>query len=159
MISSSDFLLQVTAFVALLSLDISRQEARRLDILCCLKVEKKAGQEEAGPGVLYRVFQHFYAPALLSKWVRPLVMILFFGAACFSVAVVPKIGIGLDQELSMPEDSFVLKFFEFMKLYLSVGPPVYFVVNNTVGQLDLSAISDQVIQPNTAQCDQLQGDH
>ena len=70
-------------------------------------------------------------------------MILFFGAACSSLAVVPKIGIGLDQELSMPEDSFVLKFFVYMKEYLSVGPPVYFVLNNTAGHLDLT---DQSVQ-------------
>ena len=63
-----------------------------------------------------RVFEHFYAPVLLSKWVRPCVMILFFGAACTSLTCVPKIGIGLDQELSMPEDSFVLKFFVYMKV-------------------------------------------
>ena len=43
----------------------------------------------------------------------------------------------------MPEDSFVLKFFEWMKLYLSVGPPVYLVVNNTAGALDLSTVRDQ----------------
>ena len=51
--------------------------------------------------------------------------------------------IGLDQELSMPDDSFVLKFFEWMKLYLSVGPPIYLVVNNTHAQLDLSLPEDQ----------------
>jgi Niemann-Pick C1 protein len=43
----------------------------------------------------------------------------------------PRIEIGLEQELPMPDDSFVLKYFRFLKSYLSVGPPVYFVVNNT----------------------------
>ena len=65
-----------------------------------------------------RLFEHIYAPVLLSKWVRPCVMILFFGATCASLTCVPKIGIGLDQELSMPEDSFVLKFFVYMKVRL-----------------------------------------
>ena len=31
----------------------------------------------------------------------------------------------------MPDDSFVLKYFKFLKSYLAVGPPVYFVLNNT----------------------------
>jgi Niemann-Pick C1 protein len=48
-------------------------------------------------------------------------MVLFFGAACASVVCAPRIGIGLDQELSMPEDSFVLKFFIYMKVMTSVG--------------------------------------
>ena len=39
-------------------------------------------------------------------------MIIFFGWLCTSIAVVPHIEIGLDQELSMPEDSFVLKYFQ-----------------------------------------------
>jgi len=50
---------------------------------------------------------------------------------CSSVAVIPRIEIGLEQELPMPDDSFMLKYFRFLKRYLSVGPPVYFVVNNT----------------------------
>lgn len=53
-----------------------------------------------------------YVPLLLKKWVRAFVMIVFFGWICSSIAVVPHIEIGLDQELSMPEDSFVLKYFK-----------------------------------------------
>jgi Niemann-Pick C1 protein len=35
------------------------------------------------------------------------------------------------QELSMPDDSFVLKYFKYLNKYLSVGPPFYIVINNT----------------------------
>ena len=136
-----DFLLQITAFIALMKLDISRQEAKRFDIFCCFQGSKKDTKEHVS--VLYKVFEHFYAPFLLSKFVRPAVIILFLGFTCLSIATVPKVEIGLDQELSMPSDSFVLKFFEWMKLYLSVGPPVYFVVNNTAGHLDFSQHADQ----------------
>ena len=31
----------------------------------------------------------------------------------------------------MPDDSFVLKYLQFLGSFLSVGPPVYFVLNNT----------------------------
>jgi Niemann-Pick C1 protein len=31
----------------------------------------------------------------------------------------------------MPDDSFVLKYFQFLNKYLSVGPPFYIVINNT----------------------------
>ena len=87
---------------------------------------------------MYVIFRSRYGPFLMKKWVRAGVMILFFGWSCSSIAVVPKIEIGLDQEISMPDDSFVLNYFKFLKEYLSVGPPVYFVVNNTAGQVDLS---------------------
>ena len=48
------------------------------------------------------------------------------------------IEIGLDQEITMPDDSHVLKYFTHLKSYLSVGPPVYFVLNNTKYQLDFT---------------------
>ena len=120
-----DFLLQITAFIALLTLDIKRQEDQRLDILCCVKANTKGKDTKKHVPVLFKIFQHFYGPFLLHKYVRPAVMIIFLGFTCLSISVVPKIEIGLDQELSMPDDSFVLKFFEWMKLYLSVGPPIY----------------------------------
>ena len=77
-------------------------------------------------------------------------VIIFYGWLCSSLAVVPKIEIGLDQEISMPDDSFVLKYFNFLNEYLSVGksifnsilisklnccifagPPFYVVINST----------------------------
>ena len=57
----------------------------------------------------------------MKKWVRASVVIIFYGWLCSSLAVVPKIEIGLDQEISMPDDSFVLKYFNFLNEYLSVG--------------------------------------
>jgi len=131
-----DFIMQITCFVSLLSLDMMRQESNRFDIICCVRGSKK--DQEQSEGMLFRLFKHLYGPFLMKKWIRAAVMVFFFGWACSSIAVVPKIEIGLDQEISMPDNSFVLKYFTFLKEYLSVGPPVYFVVNNTNGQLDFS---------------------
>ena len=88
-----DFLLQITAFIALLTLDIKRQEDQRLDILCCVKANKKTDSKKHVP-VLFNIFQHFYGPFLLHKYVRPCVMILFLGFTCLSISVVPQIEIG-----------------------------------------------------------------
>merc|ERR1711915_1005119 len=79
----------------------------------------------------------------MNKWVRYAVMVLFMGCFCSSLIFAPKVEIGLDQEVSMPEDSFVLKYFGYLKDYLSVGPPVYFVINNTNLALDFSNEKDQ----------------
>ena len=70
-----------------------------------------AGQE----GTLYKLFKYFYAPFLMKKWVRPAVVVAFFGWLCFSLATVNKIEIGLDQEVSMPDDSYMLKYFDYMQ--------------------------------------------
>ncbi|MGH0137993.1 UNVERIFIED_CONTAM: hypothetical protein FKN15_065324 [Acipenser sinensis] len=121
-----DFLLQITCFVSLLGLDIKRQESNRLDILCCLK--QKEGTEEKSDGFLFWFFKTLYAPFILKEWVRPIVVALFVGILSFSIAVVNKVEIGLDQKLSMPDDSYVLDYFESLSTYLHSGPPVYFVV-------------------------------
>ena len=39
-----------------------------------------------------------------------------------------KLDIGLDQKLSMPEDSYLIDYFETMSESLEVGAPVYFVI-------------------------------
>ncbi|XP_036411674.1 NPC intracellular cholesterol transporter 1 [Colossoma macropomum] len=121
-----DFLLQISCFVSLLGLDIKRQERNRLDILCCIKLPET--QEEKTEGILFRFFKKVYAPFILKEWVRPLVVALFVGMLSFSIAVTDKVEIGLDQRLSMPDDSYVLDYFGNLTEYLHTGPPVYFVV-------------------------------
>uniref|UniRef100_A0A671L7D7 Niemann-Pick C1 protein-like n=1 Tax=Sinocyclocheilus anshuiensis TaxID=1608454 RepID=A0A671L7D7_9TELE len=110
-----DFLLQITCFVSLLGLDIRRQEANRPDILCCVKLSD--GQQEKSEGCLFH-------------WVRPLVVAVFVGMLSFSIAVVNKVEIGLDQRLAMPDDFYVLDYFGNLSEYLHTGPPVYFVVED-----------------------------
>lgn len=43
---------------------------------------------------------------------RAITVVIFFGWVCVSVAVSPKIEVGLDQELSMPQDSYMLDYFK-----------------------------------------------
>lgn len=135
-----DFILQITCFVGLLSLDTARQAANRFDVCCFVRGSKKDAPQGGQEGLLYRFFKSLYVPVLLSKFVRVVVMIVFFGWLCSSIAVLPHIEIGLDQELSMPEDSFVLKYFQFLNSYLCIGPPTYFVLK---GGLNFSDTSTQ----------------
>ena len=79
-------------------------------MFCCIKGTKK--DHANNEGMLYKLFKYLYAPFLMKKWIRASVVIIFFGWLCSSLAVIPKIEIGLDQEVSMPEDSFVLKYFK-----------------------------------------------
>ncbi|CAB3230600.1 unnamed protein product [Arctia plantaginis] len=130
------FLLQVTCFVALLAIDTHRQNANRFDVFCCVQGTKAETGTEIGEGGLYNVFKHVYAPFVMKREVRAAVMIIFFAWLCSSVAVAPHIEIGLDQELSMPQDSFQLKYFQFLNRYLNIGPPVFFVVTEGLDYSD-----------------------
>ncbi|VDL60820.1 unnamed protein product [Hymenolepis diminuta] len=147
-----NFLLQIFAFTALLTLDAKRMEANRLDLCYCVEMvfsseslsdeeEEDSGRETERLGKrrknkrktdkpwLYRFVAHLLAPFILSKWVRALLFISFMGWICFCIAIIPGgIQIGLDQKLSMSLDSYVLEYFEAISSMLAVGPPVYFVV-------------------------------
>ncbi|KAM4705653.1 NPC intracellular cholesterol transporter 1 [Rhinophrynus dorsalis] len=123
-----DFLLQITCFVSLLGLDIRRQEKNRLDILCCVPGCKRNSGGEKPKSWLFLFFKKIYAPVLMKDWLRPIVVSVFVGILSFSIAVVNKVEIGLDQSLSMPDDSYMLKYFGSLSEFLHTGPPVYFVV-------------------------------
>ncbi|XP_078051936.1 NPC intracellular cholesterol transporter 1 homolog 1b-like [Augochlora pura] len=74
------------------------------------------------------IFKRFYTPFIMKNPVRIIVLIIFLAMLVTHAVVLPRIAIGLEQKLSMPMDSYVLKNFEYMEDLLSMGPPVYFVL-------------------------------
>ena len=54
-------------------------------------------------------------------------MIGFTALFSWSIILTSNMTVGLDQDLSVPKDSYVLKYFDYMEKYLDVGVPVYFV--------------------------------
>ncbi|PAA93975.1 hypothetical protein BOX15_Mlig020273g3, partial [Macrostomum lignano] len=138
-----DFLLQISCFVALLSLDARRQAAGRPDVLCCLLASKdeQAAQHQQqqlpreildsnpdsaqsnsnNSGLLFQLFKRYISAVLFQSWVRPFVILLFTGWACLCLASVHNVRVGLDQELSMPEDSYVIDYFDGIKQKSMVG--------------------------------------
>ncbi|XP_015795085.1 NPC intracellular cholesterol transporter 1-like isoform X2 [Tetranychus urticae] len=141
-----DFLLQMSVFIAVLYLDLERQKSSRFDILCCFQSSKNINPDptpdDVEAGLLQKICKDHYAPFLMKDKVRLVIFISFTLWVCSSIAVVNKIEVGLDQELSMPHDSYVLKYFKAQKNDLRVGPPVYFVVG---GKFDYSEIFHQEI--------------
>ncbi|XP_074144554.1 NPC1-like intracellular cholesterol transporter 1 [Sminthopsis crassicaudata] len=124
-----DFLLQMSAFVALLSLDSKRQEASHMDICCCVGT-KKLPPSDDGESLLLRFFRKFYAPFLLHGFTRVIVLGLFMALFGASLYFMCQINVGLDQELALPEDSYLLNYFLFLNRYFEVGVPVYFVTTS-----------------------------
>uniref|UniRef100_H2Z2C6 SSD domain-containing protein n=1 Tax=Ciona savignyi TaxID=51511 RepID=H2Z2C6_CIOSA len=112
-----DFLLQITAFLAVLSIDARRTEM--------------SPSESKSKSYLENFFEKYYAPFLMNDIVRYLVvsqiMVGFAGLSCWCAVLCTRITVGLDQDLSVPKDSYVLTYFDYMEKYLDVGVPVYFV--------------------------------
>ncbi|KAF2904777.1 hypothetical protein ILUMI_01402 [Ignelater luminosus] len=133
-----DFLFQITAFVALLYLDEKRFEDNRLDLLCCVQIRKK--NVEDSPGWIQQFWAKLYTPFVMNFYMRCLIVVVFTLVLSLSISIIPNIELGLDQELSMPDDSHVLKYFKYMQELLGIGPPIYWV---TRGNLDFSNITVQ----------------
>lgn len=145
-----DFLFQITAFVALMALDQKRFESARLDLLCCFR-NKNGSSKDASHGFLETLFEKYYTPFLMAKTTRLVVVLIFLVMGCCSLIVVPSIEVGLDQELSMPKDSHIVKYFKFMADLLSMGPPVYFVLE---AGLNYQNSSDQNLICGGVLCDE-----
>ena len=138
-----DFLLQITCFISLLSLDERRRRANRMDVCCCVHLSKNGNNPsdaQQNGDRLQAFFHNKYCTFLMKRKVRYGVIVLFFGWLCLSISVIPKLQLGLDKELSMPKDSFVSKYFLYLQENLSVGPPVYFILT---GNLNFSNMDVQ----------------
>ncbi|KAL2512716.1 Patched family protein [Abeliophyllum distichum] len=130
-----DFLLQITAFVALIAFDFRRAEDRRIDCLPCIKIsgsndDPEIGSHQQKPGLLARYMKEIHAP-ILSLWgVKLVVVSVFVGFALASIALCPRIEPGLEQQIVLPKDSYLQGYFNDVSKYLRIGPPLYFVVKN-----------------------------
>ncbi|CAF0977101.1 unnamed protein product [Rotaria sordida] len=149
-----DFLLQITCFVSILSLDSKRQQSNRSDLCCCLSIKSTLTEnsiEHQSKGLLQKIFMNIWTPMVLGiSSIRAILFSLFIICTCLSLSIIHRIPIGLDQKLSMPKDSYVLDYFRGIENYLSVGPPVYFIVNQNA--IDYKKIDDQNLLCGTSGC-------
>nr|CAN75892.1 hypothetical protein VITISV_009389 [Vitis vinifera] len=107
-----DFLLQVTAFVALIVFDFLRAEDRRIDCFPCIKISSSYADSDKGigqrkPGLLARYMKEVHAP-ILSLWgVKLVVISVFVAFALASIALCTRIEPGLEQKIVLPRDSYL----------------------------------------------------
>ncbi|XP_052202284.1 uncharacterized protein LOC127808022 [Diospyros lotus] len=130
-----DFLLQITAFVALIVFDFMRAEDNRVDCFPCLKIsgshiDANEGIGHTKPGLLARYMKEVHAPILGLWWVKIVVISVFAAFALASIALCTRIEPGLEQQIVLPHDSYLQGYFNNASEYLRIGPPLYFVVKN-----------------------------
>ena len=125
-----DAALQCTMFVAALALDQRRAEANRMD---CFPVVKFAGRGTGGyhyEGRLTRFVRRWYAPFLIKQATKVCFNILFFGIFAAALALLPGMQLGLDQRIAIPNDSYLIQYFNDLDRYFVSGPPVYFIAQD-----------------------------
>ncbi|CAG8482510.1 2350_t:CDS:2 [Acaulospora colombiana] len=115
-----DFSLQVTVFVAFLSLDAKRQEEDRLDCFPCVSIEGAPGRIDR-EGRLQKWMRKYYAPVILNRKVKVFIISCFIGLFMAGLSLVTHVELG---------DSYLVDYFDDLDDYFRVGPPVYFVARN-----------------------------
>eukprot|EP00850_Spirogloea_muscicola_P012084 SM000077S21558 [mRNA] locus=s77:255081:266054:+ [translate_table: standard] len=132
-----NYLLQVTAFVALLSLDFKRSEAGRVDCLPWVSSHhedtpdtESATRSADGRSLLAKYMQDVHAPALATPAIKAAVLAIFGSMLLVSVGLASRLSPGLDQSVALPRDSYLQGYFSNITSYLRVGPPLFFVVKN-----------------------------
>ncbi|KAI3335570.1 patched family-domain-containing protein [Ustulina deusta] len=132
-------LLQMTLFISILSYNQIRIEDARADCFPCIQVKaariRLSSNGNSGPrpydmpdeSLLQQFIRKHYAPTLLRKKVKVVIITIFFGLLAAGVALIPYVKLGLDQRVALPDDSYLIDYFNDMYKYLDVGPPVYFV--------------------------------
>ncbi|KAL4817318.1 patched family-domain-containing protein [Aspergillus spinulosporus] len=131
-------ILQVTMFVSVLALNQKRVESLRADCIPCLTVRKAHSgmpedlnfDDQDGESVLQKFIRKVYAPFLLNRRVKVVVVITFLGILAAGLALNPEVALGLDQRIALPSDSYLIDYFNDLSHYYNSGPPVYFVTRN-----------------------------
>lgn len=147
--------LQVTAFVSVLTLDQHRLAEGKLDLLPFIKFESDPVSLPAVPadldhseelnsslaqmlnesdnnddGVIKSFFKNNLGPFLFKSEVRNIILLLVLSIFGISLALIPNLKLGLDQRDALPSDSYMINYFNDIYEYLDVGPPIYFVVED-----------------------------
>ncbi|GAA5955063.1 hypothetical protein JCM21900_002773 [Sporobolomyces salmonicolor] len=136
-------LLQVTIFVSAMALDLRRVESNRIDCFPCIKLPSASAFDLGAAvteGFLARFVRTVYAPNLLRKPVKYLVVALFSGLFVLSWMGARHIDLGLDQRLALPSSSYLVDYFNAVDTYLDVGPPVYFVLGQGINMTQLASV-------------------
>ncbi|KAK9286900.1 hypothetical protein L1049_015307 [Liquidambar formosana] len=130
-----DFLLQVTAFVALIVFDFLRAEDNRIDCFPFIKIPSSSVESDEGinrtkPGLLARYMREVHAPILGLWGVKIVVIAVFVAFTLASIALCTRLEPGLEQQIVLPRDSYLQGYFNDVSEHLRIGPPLYFVVKD-----------------------------
>lgn len=134
-------ILQVTMFISVLSLNQRRVEDHRVDCFPCIKLKGAGiylGNNSNGNGyarsyegqdesTIQFFIRKTYAPMLLGRKMKVAVVVIFLGIFTAGVSLMPEVSLGLDQRVAIPDDSYLIPYFNDLYDYFDSGPPVYFV--------------------------------
>jgi Niemann-Pick C1 protein len=125
----ANFLLQITAFSALLSLDIKRRRSFRLELEPSIKLPSLQQDWFSCQMVVKWCMKKIFAPIVVFLPFSIVILFLFAVTTALSIFAATHLSQGLDQATALPSDSYQVDFFYKQREFMDLGPPVYFVTD------------------------------
>mmetsp|Transcript_62968 Transcript_62968/g.73288 ORF Transcript_62968/g.73288 Transcript_62968/m.73288 type:complete len:917 (+) Transcript_62968:72-2822(+) len=122
-----NYIYQITAFVALFTLDEKRKAENRADCFFCIGVDEPSYPKES---VIYKFMNNYYAPLLFTKACKIITGIIFFVLIIISIVGYNQLNLGLEQQTSVTEGSIIYNYFQDLSHYLAAGPEAFIVFKN-----------------------------
>ena len=150
-----NYFLQMTLFVAFVSLDDKRVDANRYDIVPCFKKTVGISEHYEGKKCLQN-FAITYYEFLMKTPVVCTVLVIYIGMTVFSVYSIFNFPLGLNQQTTVTQNGDLFNYFKTQEKYVDVGSPGYLVFyniyyNNTQNLALIEKMSDHLSTLSTVQ--------
>lgn len=120
-----DFLLQMTIFVGAMAIDNKRIQDGRADLVCgCRKIENPQPRREE---YFRPVFNKQFVPLLFNPLSKIAILSITACLCIIGGMACQELVLGLNQNVSLVEDSDTYDYFETLFIYGEAGPPAYIV--------------------------------
>jgi len=124
-----DYFLQITLFLAIVTLDEVRTRECRYDVITCFKFDKEIRDPNKK-----RFFNEFlsnqYTDFILKKPIKISVLVFYYILFILSIIGCLNFPLGLDQNTTVTQNSDLYNYFHTQAEFVDVGPPAYLVFYN-----------------------------
>lgn len=124
-----DYLLQITLFLAIVTLDEIRTRECRYDIIPCFKFDKEI-RDPNKKKFFNEFLSNQYTDFILRKPVKIFVLVFYVVLFVLSIIGCLNFPLGLDQNTTVTQYSDLYNYFHTQADFVDVGPPAYLVFYN-----------------------------
>lgn len=124
-----DYFLQITLFLAIVTLDEIRTRECRYDVVPCFKFEKEI-RDPNKKKFFNEFLSNQYIDFILKKPVKMCVLVFYVILFVLSIIGCLNFPLGLDQNTTVTQNSDLYNYFHTQADFVDVGPPAYLVFYN-----------------------------
>ena len=124
----ADYLLQITAFCAVLELDYRRRSQNRIDCFPCVSLEEEVPEPKRN--ITKWVVKNYYVPVIFHPISKFFMLVTFVGIMLLSFVSYNKLNLGLTEQVTAVKNSDLYDYFNALDNYGEAGPIAYLVLKN-----------------------------